>query len=57
MAALAEVLEAGVRVKVILVAQRTDGLVEPSPQIRVEASANLPDGFSDLVKEFGGTVA
>lgn len=56
-AALQEVLGAAVRVKSVLVAQRTDGLVEPSPQIRVEASANLPDGFADLVKEFGGTVA
>lgn len=56
-AALGEVLGASVRVKAILVAQRTDGLVEPSPHIQVEASANLPEGFADLVKEFGGTVA
>jgi DNA polymerase-3 subunit gamma/tau len=56
-AALGEVLGAMMRVKAILVAQRTDGLVEPSPHIQVEASANLPDGFADLVKEFGGTVA
>ena len=56
-AALAEALGAPLSVKAILVAQRTDGLVEPAPQIRVEASANLPEGFSDLVKEFGGTVA
>lgn len=56
-AALGEVLGASVRVKAILVAQRTDGLVEPSPHIQVEAAANLPEGFADLVKEFGGTVA
>ncbi len=56
-AALSEVLGAVVRVKSILVAQRTDGLVEPSPFIQVESSANLPEGFAELVKEFGGTVA
>ncbi|WKZ29453.1 MAG: DNA polymerase III subunit gamma/tau [Patescibacteria group bacterium] len=56
-AALGEVLGSAMRVKAVLVAQRTDGLVEPSPHIQVEASANLPDGFADLVKEFGGTVA
>ena len=57
-AAIADVLGETVKVKTILVAQRTDGLVEPSPQIRVEPTAkNLPDGFADLVKEFGGTVA
>ncbi len=56
-AALTEALGSAVSVKAVLVAQRTDGLVEPSPQIRVEASAGLPDGFADLVKEFGGTVA
>ena len=46
-----------VRVKTVLVAQRTDGLVEPAPHIQVGAAANLPEGFADLVKEFGGTVA
>ncbi len=57
-AAIGEVIGERVSVKTVLVAQRTDGLVEPSPQIRVESTAkNLPDGFSDLVKEFGGTVA
>jgi DNA polymerase-3 subunit gamma/tau len=57
-AAIAEVLGERVTVKTILVAQRTDGLVEPSPQIHVESTAkNLPDGFAELVKEFGGTVA
>jgi len=56
-AALEEILGAAVRVKAVLVAQRVDGLVEPSPQIHVEAAANLPEGFADLVKEFGGTVA
>jgi len=57
-AAIADVLGEKISVKSILVAQRSDGLVEPSPGIRVEESAkNLPEGFSDLVKEFGGTVA
>ncbi len=57
-AAIMDVLGDRVTVKTVLVAQRTDGLVEPSPQIHVESSAkNLPDGFADLVKEFGGTVA
>ncbi len=56
-AALSEALGAAMKVKAVLVAQRTDGLVEPSPHIQVEATANLPDGFADLVKEFGGTVA
>ncbi|MEK7545867.1 MAG: DNA polymerase III subunit gamma/tau [Patescibacteria group bacterium] len=57
-AAIMDVLGERVAVKTILVAQRTDGLVEPSPQIHVETTAkNLPDGFADLVKEFGGTVA
>ncbi len=56
-AALSEVLGSALKVRAVLVAQRTDGLVEPSPQIHVEASANLPEGFADLVKEFGGTVA
>ncbi len=56
-AALSETMGMTIKVKTVLVAQRTDGLVEPSPHIQVEASANLPDGFADLVKEFGGTVA
>ena len=57
-AAIADVLGETIKVKSILVAQRTDGLVEPAPQIHVETTAkNLPDGFADLVKEFGGTVA
>ncbi|HTK60673.1 MAG TPA: hypothetical protein VL283_05735, partial [Candidatus Baltobacteraceae bacterium] len=57
-AAIADVLGERMTVKTILVAQRTDGLVEPAPGIHVESTAkNLPDGFADLVKEFGGTVA
>lgn len=57
-AAIADVLGERVAVKTVLVAQRTDGLVEPAPGIRVEPTAkNLPEGFADLVKEFGGTVA
>ena len=56
-AALKEAVGAAIRVKAVLVAQRMDGLVEPAPQVRVEAAANLPEGFADLVKEFGGTVA
>ncbi len=55
--ALAEVVGTPLRIKAVLVAQRTDGLVEPAPQVRVDASAALPDGFAELVKEFGGTVA
>lgn len=56
-AALSETMGAALKVKAVLVAQRTDGLVEPSPQIHVEATASLPDGFAELVKEFGGTIA
>jgi len=57
-AAIGDVLGERLVVKSILVAQRTDGLVEPAPGIHVEPTAkNLPEGFADLVKEFGGTVA
>ena len=57
-AAIMDVIGERMTVKSILVAQRTDGLVEPAPGIHVETTAkNLPDGFADLVKEFGGTVA
>jgi DNA polymerase-3 subunit gamma/tau len=62
-AALCEALGATLRVKAVLVA-RTDaqeGLetngVDVVPNIIVTPAAKLPDGFAELVKEFGGTVA
>jgi DNA polymerase-3 subunit gamma/tau len=48
---LAEVLGEPLKVKAVLVAR-----AEVVPHIEVKKSANLPDGFSDLVKEFGGTM-
>jgi hypothetical protein len=57
--AIAATVGTRLRVQAVLVAQKPDGLVEPLPDIRVEAAAtkNLPEGFAELVKEFGGTIA
>ncbi len=43
-------------VKAILVAQKVDGTVEGAPDIQVKNMKNLPEGFADLVREFGGSV-
>ncbi len=54
--AVVEATGRSLRIRAVLVAQKTDGTVEPSPTIAVKPSANLPEGFADLVKEFGGTI-
>jgi len=52
---IAETVGVKPAVKVILVAKPVDA-GEPCPTIAVKTEAKVPDGFADLVKEFGGTV-
>lgn len=56
--ALQEVLGGRVAVKAVLLAKPADpeDAVEAVPGIEVKKGASLPEGFAELVKEFGGTL-